>query len=153
MTQTNDLHVLSFEPLVSPRALLDELPLGEPRARLVARSRQAVRDVLTGVDDRLLVVVGPCSAHDPAAVLDYASRLAEVAGRLAGELSVVMRVYFEKPRTTVGWKGLINDPGLTHLRRTPRPRTARKLLLDILDPVRSGVSSSTRPVRSTSRTR
>jgi 3-deoxy-7-phosphoheptulonate synthase len=134
MTETNNLHVVSFEPLASPRELLGELPLGEPRAELVARSRQTARDVLTGVDDRLLVVVGPCSAHDPVAVLDYADRLAAVADRLAGELCVVMRVYFEKPRTTVGWKGLINDPGLDSTFDVHRGlRTARELLLDILD--------------------
>src|SRR5262245_19144589 len=108
MTQTNDLHVLSFEPLDPPRVLLEELPLGEHRAQLVDRTRQFVRDVLSGVDDRLLVVVGPCSAHDPVAVLDYAARLAETSARLADDLCVVMRVYFEKPRTSIGWKGLIN---------------------------------------------
>ena len=134
MTQTNDLHVVSFEPLDAPRLLLDELPLGEDRAQLVARTRQSVRDVLAGVDDRLLVVVGPCSAHDPVAVLDYARRLAAVRLELERDLVVVMRVYFEKPRTTVGWKGLINDPGMDSTFDVHRGlRTARQLLLDVLD--------------------
>jgi 3-deoxy-7-phosphoheptulonate synthase len=134
MTQTNDLHVVAFEPLIPPRQFLDEMPLGESRASLVDRSRHAVRDVLAGLDDRLLVIVGPCSAHDPAAALDYAGRLAAVAERLGDELLVVMRVYFEKPRTSVGWKGLINDPGLDGTHDVHRGlRTARRLLLDILD--------------------
>ncbi len=134
MTQTNDLHVAAFEPLIPPRQLLDEMPLGEARASLVDRSRHAVRDVLAGLDDRLLVVVGPCSVHDPAAALDYATRLRAVAEQHVDELTVVMRVYFEKPRTTVGWKGLINDPGLDGSYDVHRGlRTARQLLLDILD--------------------
>jgi 3-deoxy-7-phosphoheptulonate synthase len=134
MTQTNDLHVAAFEPLIPPRQLLDEMPLGERRASLVDRSRNAVRDVLAGLDDRLLVVVGPCSVHDPAAALEYATRLAAWAERHVGELAVVMRVYFEKPRTTIGWKGLINDPGLDGSHDVRRGlRTARQLLLDILD--------------------
>ncbi len=134
MTQTNDLHVVAFEPLTPPRQLHDELPLDEHRARIVDRTRQEVRDVLAGIDDRLLVVVGPCSAHDPVAALDYAGRLAGLAPRLAGELCLVMRVYFEKPRTTTGWKGLINDPALDGTCDVHRGlRTARRLLLDILD--------------------
>ncbi|GAA1385514.1 3-deoxy-7-phosphoheptulonate synthase [Catellatospora chokoriensis] len=134
MTQTNDVHVLSFEPLRPPRELLTELPLGEHRAALVERSRQEVRDVLTGRDDRLLVVVGPCSVHDTEAAMDYARRLAEAAKQHSRELCVVMRVYFEKPRTTIGWKGLINDPGLDGTYDVHRGlRTARALLLDILD--------------------
>ncbi|BCJ73032.1 phospho-2-dehydro-3-deoxyheptonate aldolase [Catellatospora sp. IY07-71] len=134
MTQTNDVHVLSFEPLQPPRELLTELPLGEHRAALVQRSRQEVRDVLTGRDDRLLVVVGPCSVHDTEAAMDYARRLADAARQHQRELCVVMRVYFEKPRTTIGWKGLINDPGLDGTYDVHRGlRTARTLLLDILD--------------------
>ncbi|GAA1661936.1 3-deoxy-7-phosphoheptulonate synthase [Catellatospora bangladeshensis] len=134
MTQTNDVHVLSFEPLQPPRELLTELPLGEHRAALVQRSRQEVRDVLTGRDDRLLVVVGPCSVHDTEAAMDYARRLTEAARQHQRELCIVMRVYFEKPRTTIGWKGLINDPGLDGTYDVHRGlRTARTLLLDILD--------------------
>jgi 3-deoxy-7-phosphoheptulonate synthase len=133
MTQTNDLHVASFEPLVPPSQLLRELPLVPDAAQLVAQSRQSVRDVLTGIDDRLLVVVGPCSVHDPSAALDYARRLAALAPGLSDRLCLVMRVYFEKPRTTMGWKGLINDPGLDGTYDVQRGlRTARTLLLDIL---------------------
>src|SRR4051812_1518359 len=131
---TNDLHVAGFQPLISPHELLAELPLAPAHAKLVQDSRDQVRRVLAGQDDRLVVVVGPCSVHDPAAALEYAQRLAPLAASLCDELTIVMRVYFEKPRTTVGWKGLINDPHLdgsfdvhTGL------RMARRLLLDVLD--------------------
>jgi 3-deoxy-7-phosphoheptulonate synthase len=134
MPVTNDLHVLAFEPMEPPSALLSEFPLGEARADLVQRSRDEVRAVLAGEDDRLLVVVGPCSVHDPAAALEYAHRLAESARQHERDLCVVMRVYFEKPRTTLGWKGLINDPGLDGTYDVRRGlRMARRLLLDILD--------------------
>jgi 3-deoxy-7-phosphoheptulonate synthase len=131
---TNDLHVAGFQPLISPHDLLAELPLGHDRAELVRDTRDQVHRIMTGLDDRLLVVVGPCSVHDPAAALDYAGRLARLAGRHSDDLRVVMRVYFEKPRTTLGWKGLINDPGLDGSYDVHRGlRTARALLLDILD--------------------
>ncbi|GAA1831645.1 3-deoxy-7-phosphoheptulonate synthase [Luedemannella flava] len=131
---TSDLHVAAFQPLISPHDLLAELPLGEQRAALVRRTRDEVRRVMAGEDDRLLVVVGPCSVHDPAAALDYARRLKAFADEVRDELVVVMRVYFEKPRTTLGWKGLINDPGLDGTYDIHRGlRTARRLLLDILD--------------------
>jgi 3-deoxy-7-phosphoheptulonate synthase len=131
---TSDLHIAGFQPLIAPNELLAELPLGESRAATVRSSRDAVRRVLAGDDDRLLVVVGPCSVHDPDAAVDYAVRLAKTAAELADELCVVMRVYFEKPRTTVGWKGLINDPGLDGSHDVHRGlRTARRLLLDVLD--------------------
>ncbi|MDH6492279.1 3-deoxy-7-phosphoheptulonate synthase [Streptomyces sp. SAI-127] len=132
--QTNDLRVTGFQPLVAPAVLRDELPLGPTRATLVESSRHAVRKVLTGEDDRLLLVVGPCSVHDPAAARDYAHRLAAAVAPLSDELCVVMRVYFEKPRTTVGWKGLINDPHLdgTHDVQLGL-RLARQVLLDVLD--------------------
>ncbi len=134
MTQTNDLRVVSFEPLRPPRDLLDQLPLGETRAALVQQSRDEVRNVLNGTDDRLMVVVGPCSVHDTAAALDYARRLAVLSGQLRKDLLIVMRVYFEKPRTTVGWKGLINDPGLDGSFDIQRGlQVARTLLLDVLD--------------------
>jgi 3-deoxy-7-phosphoheptulonate synthase len=131
---TSDLHVAGFQPLIAPTELLAELPLGESRAATVRGSRDAVRRIVAGDDDRLLVVVGPCSVHDPDAAVDYAVRLAKTAAELADELCVVMRVYFEKPRTTVGWKGLINDPGLDGSHDVHRGlRTARRLLLDVLD--------------------
>ncbi len=133
-TDTADRRVLSYAPLPTPTEILGELPLGEVREAVVERSRTEVADVLAGRDDRLLVVVGPCSVHDPVAALDYAARLSAVASELAEDLLVVMRVYFEKPRTTVGWKGLINDPALDGSYDIPRGlRTARTLLLDILD--------------------
>jgi 3-deoxy-7-phosphoheptulonate synthase len=130
---TGDLRVTSFQPLLSPDRLRSTLPLGTDRAVLVRKSRRAVRDVLSGKDDRLLVVVGPCSVHDPAAALDYARQLAAKAAPLRGELCVVMRVYFEKPRTTLGWKGLINDPDLDGTHDVQRGlRVARQVLLDVL---------------------
>lgn len=109
---TTDLHVTSFVELPSPGEVRTELPLSPADADLIRRSRDEVRDVLAGADDRLLVVVGPCSIHDPEAGLDYARRLVVAAERHRADLLVVMRTYFEKPRTTVGWKGLINDPHL-----------------------------------------
>ncbi len=131
--RTNDLRVAGFQPLIAPEALLGEQSLGEARAAMVRRTRESVRRILAGGDDRLLVVVGPCSVHDTRAAMDYASRLAGAAARLAAELFVVMRVYFEKPRTTIGWKGLINDPGLDGSHDVHRGlRTARRLLLDII---------------------
>jgi 3-deoxy-7-phosphoheptulonate synthase len=133
-TNTSDLHVAGFQPLIAPNELLAELPLGESRAATVRGSRDAVRRILAGDDDRLLTVVGPCSVHDADAAVDYATRLAKTSAELDGELCVVMRVYFEKPRTTVGWKGLINDPGLDGSHDVHRGlRTARRLLLDVLD--------------------
>ncbi|SCG51776.1 3-deoxy-7-phosphoheptulonate synthase [Micromonospora coxensis] len=120
-------------PLTTPALLLHELPLDAPLTSAVLAGRRAVGRVLDHADDRLLVVVGPCSVHDPAAALDYAHRLREAADRHAEDLLVVMRVYFEKPRSTVGWKGLINDPALDGSGDVNRGlRTARALLLDVL---------------------
>lgn len=131
---TSDLHVAGFQPLIAPNALLAELPLGAARAATVSSSRAAVRRIMAGDDDRLLAVVGPCSVHDAGAAVDYAARLAKTAAELADDLLLVMRVYFEKPRTTVGWKGLINDPGLDGSHDVHRGlRTARRLLIDVLD--------------------
>ena len=133
MSRVSDTRIAGYEPLVSPAALLDELNLGEPQQRTVERTRAEVQAVLDGADDRLLVVTGPCSVHDPKAALDYAARLAELRARYADDLLIVMRVYFEKPRTVTGWKGLINDPGMDGSYDVHRGlRTARRLLLDIL---------------------
>src|SRR5207249_5615768 len=108
-----DRNVSAVQPLVPPRAVKAKLPVGAPERELVRATRAAIRDVLHGRDrHRLVVVVGPCSIHDPEAALDYARRLAAVAEATRESLVVVMRTYFEKPRTTVGWKGLINDPHL-----------------------------------------
>ncbi len=129
---TSDLRIRTARPLLSPAILEEDLPLAEPGAALVQGARRAISDVLQGRDDRLVAIVGPCSIHDPAAALDYARRLKPVADRLARDLLVVMRVYFEKPRTTVGWKGLINDPKLDgSFQVNTGLRLARKLMLDI----------------------
>src|SRR5207249_2046198 len=131
--KTRDLHVESIRPLLPPATLLGELPLSELGSLVVGRAREEVIRVLTGEDDRLLVVVGPCSIHDPAAGLDYARRLKQAADELRRDLRLVMRVYFEKPRTTVGWKGLINDPRLDgSFAINEGLRIARKLLLDLV---------------------
>jgi 3-deoxy-7-phosphoheptulonate synthase len=124
---------ISISPLISPSLLRHELPVDPDAAEAVTRSRAEVVDVLDGRDDRLIVVVGPCSIHDPVAGLEYAHRLAAHAAPLADRLHVVMRTYFEKPRSTVGWKGLINDPGLDGTFDVNRGlRTARRLLLDVI---------------------
>jgi 3-deoxy-7-phosphoheptulonate synthase len=129
-----DQRIERIVELVAPEALLSDLPLGEERETAVVRGREEVGNVLTGDDDRLLVVVGPCSVHDAEAALDYAGRLAETAATLRGDLLVAMRVYFEKPRTTTGWKGLINDPYLDgSCDVNAGLRMARTLLLQVLD--------------------
>ncbi|MGM7678946.1 3-deoxy-7-phosphoheptulonate synthase [Microbacterium sp. A94] len=109
---TADLHVAQFTTLPTPGDIAAELPVGDERASLVARTRDEVRAIMAGEDDRLIVVVGPCSIHDPAAGLEYAGRLLREAEQHRDDLLIIMRTYFEKPRTTVGWKGLINDPHL-----------------------------------------
>ena len=120
-------------PLVTPAQIFEELPLSAEQADVVVGGREQVAAILSGSDDRLLLVVGPCSVHDPGAALDYAQRLSAKAGEVRGELCVAMRVYFEKPRTTTGWKGMINDP---HLDGTGDVnlglRLARGLLLEVL---------------------
>src|SRR5437763_13898808 len=132
--KTRDLHVESIRPLLPPAILLEELPLDERGSLVVGRAREEVIRVLSGEDGRRLVGVGPCSLHAPVAGLDYAHRLKPVADELGRDLRVVMRVYFEKPRTTVGWKGLLNDP---HLDGTfainEGLRKARRFLLDLAD--------------------
>ncbi len=132
MRKIQDLHVLATQPLVAPRALKEELPVDEMLAETVVNARETVRRILNGRDSRLLCVVGPCSIHDPEAALDYAGRLVELRRRLKERLFIVMRVYFEKPRTTVGWKGLINDPHMDDSCDMQEGlRIARRLLLDI----------------------
>ena len=147
MIPTSDLHVVETRPLVPPAVLHRELPLSEDAARTVQQARERIKAILHAGDQRLLVIVGPCSVHDVAAAREYAEAIAQAQRRHRDELEIVMRVYFEKPRTTVGWKGMINDPHLdgsydinTGLRR------ARALLLhlaemglpaatEVLDPV------------------
>ena len=130
---TSNLRIAGIRPLVPPAILVERLPLPAEGAVTVHRTRQEVSRILRGADDRLIVVVGPCSIHDPGAALDYARRLAPLADELAGELRIVMRVYFEKPRTTVGWKGLINDPHLDDSFAVNEGlHLARQLLLDVV---------------------
>jgi 3-deoxy-7-phosphoheptulonate synthase len=129
---THDLRIRATKPLLSPAILDDELPLGDASAQSVARARAEIGSILAGQDDRLVVVVGPCSIHDPESALEYAVLLREAAQRHARDLLIVMRVYFEKPRTVAGWKGLINDPDLDGSYRINKGlRLARKLMLDI----------------------
>jgi 3-deoxy-7-phosphoheptulonate synthase len=130
---TSNLRIVGIRPLVSPAILVERLPLPAEGAVTVHRSRQEMGRILRGTDDRMIVVVGPCSIHDPAAALAYARRLAPLAEELAGDLRIVMRVYFEKPRTTVGWKGLINDPHLDgSFAVNEGLHLARQLLLDVI---------------------
>jgi 3-deoxy-7-phosphoheptulonate synthase len=128
----DDVRIREIKELSPPTHLLREFPISEQADSVVYAARSAIHRILHGEDDRLLVVVGPCSIHDPDAARDYARRLVEQRRRLADRLEVVMRVYFEKPRTTVGWKGLINDPDLDGSFQINKGlRTARELLLDI----------------------
>ncbi len=131
---TSNKRVRAFHDLPSPAEIQAMLPLSDAQAAKVEADRQDIADIFAGDDDRLVVVVGPCSIHDPDAALDYANRLAPLAARLDRDLKIVMRVYFEKPRTTVGWKGLINDP---HLNETydinHGLQLARKVLIDVVN--------------------
>ena len=132
MDQTDDVRIKRLRPLIPPAILLEELPIAAADATFVRTQRRAIGDIVVGRDDRLLVVVGPCSIHDPAAALEYASRLRGAADRYADDLLIVMRTYFEKPRTTVGWKGLINDPDLDGSFAINRGlRIARQFLLNV----------------------
>jgi 3-deoxy-7-phosphoheptulonate synthase len=135
-------HVLEIKPLPSPRAIKTKLPITDQAAALVLDTREAIRRILHGQDrDRLLVIVGPCSIHDPEAAYEYAARLKPVAEALRDRLLIVMRTYFEKPRTTVGWKGLINDP---HLDGTCDIATGMELARTILLKInQSGVPCAT----------
>jgi len=131
-TRTDDLRISGLNPLISPAVLSYYQPAGAEVSDLVARTRSEASDILRGRDDRLLVVVGPCSIHDPDAALEYAARLAPLIESHREDLLIVMRVYFEKPRTTVGWKGLINDPHLDDSFDINHGlRVARGLLLDL----------------------
>jgi 3-deoxy-7-phosphoheptulonate synthase len=132
MPRTFDVNIRSLVPLISPDDLIRELPITDRAADTVIAGREAVKKILSGDDRRLLVVIGPCSIHDERGALEYADRLLAVSRRFADRLSIIMRVYFEKPRTTVGWKGLINDPFLNGTFDIPAGlRLARKLLLAI----------------------
>ena len=132
--RTDDLRITEVRPLIPPAILLEEIPISERASNVVSEARVAIANVLAGDDPRLVMVVGPCSIHDPKAALEYAVKLKQLADRYSGQLLVVMRSYFEKPRTSVGWKGLINDPDLDesfHINKGLR--LARRLLLDVND--------------------
>jgi 3-deoxy-7-phosphoheptulonate synthase len=132
MHKTSDLHVVETRPLISPATLLSEFPITEGAAALVTESRDRIRNILQNEDHRLLVVVGPCSVHDINAAYEYGEKLIALRRELEDDLEIVMRVYFEKPRTTVGWKGLINDPHLDDSYDINTGlRLARKLLIDL----------------------
>ena len=131
--QTSNLRIESIRPLIPPAILVEQLPLPAASALLVTRARRALVSILNGEDDRLIVVVGPCSIHDPDAAFEYARRLKGLADELADDLCIVMRAYFEKPRTTIGWKGFINDPHLDgSFAVNEGLHLARQLLLDIV---------------------
>ncbi|MGH7931589.1 MAG: 3-deoxy-7-phosphoheptulonate synthase [Candidatus Binataceae bacterium] len=132
MKKIQDIHILATEPLPAPRMLKDEMPVDSALAESIVAARATVRRIITGRDQRLLCVVGPCSIHDPVAALDYAGRLVKLKDALQHRLFIMMRVYFEKPRTTIGWKGLINDPHMDDsCDMREGLRIARRLLLDI----------------------
>ena len=131
--ETVDVNIRQLDPIPAPRYFLKEIPLTDEMSNLVLKSRQEIRDVLNGKDDRLLAIVGPCSIHDPKAAHEYAEKLAAVKKELEDRLVIVMRVYFEKPRTTIGWKGLINDPDLDGQFNIRKGMwLARKVLADVL---------------------
>ncbi|WP_444931344.1 3-deoxy-7-phosphoheptulonate synthase [Microbulbifer sp. SSSA002] len=132
--QFDDLNVVSQEVLISPETLKAELPISDAAEATVAKGRAAVRDILDRKDHRLMVVIGPCSVHDVDAAMDYAKRLKALADKVSDTLLIVMRVYFEKPRTTVGWKGLINDPHLNDSFKIEEGlHIGRKLLMDVAE--------------------
>ena len=129
---TDNVRIISSAPMVSPNTLIDKLPLSEKAASGVVGTRKAIKNILYGDDKRLMVIVGPCSIHDTNAAMDYANKLLKLKEELSEDLLIVMRVYFEKPRTTVGWKGLINDPYLDESFNIDKGlETARKLLVDL----------------------
>jgi 3-deoxy-7-phosphoheptulonate synthase len=129
---TSDLRIRTAKPLAAPAVLEDSIPLDDAGSGRIGRARRRIASIMSGHDDRVLVVVGPCSIHDPSAAVEYASLLQAAAARHEGELMIAMRVYFEKPRTVVGWKGLINDPDLDGTFDINKGlRIARKLMVDI----------------------
>ncbi len=133
-TQIENLNVVSQEVLITPAELKAEMPLTDAARETITQGRNTVRNILDREDDRLIVVVGPCSIHDPKAAIDYAHRLKVIADKVSDTMLIVMRVYFEKPRTTVGWKGLINDPDINDTFKIQEGlHIGRKLLLDIAE--------------------
>jgi len=134
LQRTDDLRINQVRPLIPPAIIMEEIPVSERQAEVTASAREAAARIIDGEDDRLLIVVGPCSVHDPKAGIEYAQRLTEVASRLSSDLHIIMRTYFEKPRTTVGWKGLINDPNLDgSFNINSGLRVARSFLRDVVE--------------------
>lgn len=134
MFQTDDVKIKKIKELLPPVAVLEKFPATETASSTTFQAREAIHNMLQDKDDRLLVVIGPCSIHDPKAAIEYGQRLKALRDELSGQLEIVMRVYFEKPRTTVGWKGLINDPYLNDTYEiNDGLRMGRKLLLDLTD--------------------
>jgi len=132
--RTDDLRIDQLRPLIPPAIVMEEIPASEKQAEVTAAAREAAARIIDGEDDRLLIVVGPCSVHDPKAGIEYAERLLQVSKRLASDLHIIMRTYFEKPRTTVGWKGLINDPNLDgSFNINSGLRVARNFLRDVVE--------------------
>ena len=131
---TDNSRILSREELSSPEEITNEIPLDKESSKLIFGARRSISQILHRQDDRLVVVVGPCSIHDPKSAIEYAELLKEFSATVENELMVVMRVYFEKPRTTIGWKGLINDPRIDNsFKINEGLRVSRKLLKDIAD--------------------
>ena len=132
MTKTENLNIVEVMPITSPKKLKELLPVSDSVIETVFNARDSIKNILEGEDSRLLIIVGPCSIHDPKAAIEYAERLKKLADEVSETVLVVMRVYFEKPRTTVGWKGLINDPELDGSHKINKGiELARRLLLDI----------------------
>ena len=131
MTRTENLNIVDVLPITSPKKLKDLLPVSDSVIETVLNARKAIKSILEGEDSRILMIVGPCSIHDTEAAMEYAKKLCDLKEDLSEDLFIVMRVYFEKPRTTVGWKGLINDPNLDESFNIDKGlEIARKLLID-----------------------
>lgn len=134
MVKTSDIRIRKLDPIITPAQVLTEYPLTAKHSEFVVKNRREIEQILSGEDKRILCIVGPCSIHDPISAADYAQRLSRKAKQLEDDILVVMRTYFEKPRTTIGWKGLINDPDINGTYNLDKGvRTARKVLLNVLD--------------------
>ncbi|VEU22760.1 DEKNAAC103822 [Brettanomyces naardenensis] len=149
LQEYDDLRVVGYDPLISPELLTQEIPLSKKAALTVIKGRKEASAIINQKDDRLLIIVGPCSLHDPKAALEYVHRLKPVSDRLSGELCIIMRSYLEKPRTTVGWKGLINDPDLDGTFKINKGlRISRQLFVDLNEsgvPIGSEMLDTTSP--------
>lgn len=134
LTRTDDIRIDQVRPLIPPAIIMEEIPASDAQMATTTKARAEAASIVSGEDDRLLVIVGPCSVHDPKAGLEYAAKLKKEADRLSGDLLIIMRTYFEKPRTTVGWKGLINDPNLDgSFNINQGLRVARTFLRDVVE--------------------